>query len=345
MRSLTTLMMLASFAVAAEPKLAPLDGVERDKVPARLKPPKSAPPGTLAMLGLRDGRWDTIAARPDGKLIAAGDPAGTVVLWSLPDFKQVAKLSHERVVALAFSPSGKTLAAGDAKGGVRLWTQTGNAMLPRALLPTAHKEGPVWSLAFSPDGKTLATAGPDQVIKFWNVIPEKPTLKATVRAHEKTIYQLAFSPDGSLLASAGSSDKVAKLWDVSGEKPAEKAVLSCDGPVASVAFAPDGQALATASFDGKVRVWKLDGDKPEIDVTMEMPRKSVRLVQFSPGGDSLAALLKNENDETIAVCDRSGKKVRDLQFNHHVDAMAFVDAHHLATTDEDSVYVIRVGKP
>src|SRR5262249_5520696 len=134
------------------------------------------------------------------------------------------------------------------------------------------------------------------------------------------------------------------LWDVSGEKPTEKAVLSCDGSVASVSFAPDGRSLATASFDGKVRLWKLGGEKPALETSIDMPRKSVRLVHFSPDGQSLAALLKGENDEMIAVRDRAGNKLHDLEFNHHVEAMTFVDAHHLATTDEDSVFIIRVKK-
>src|SRR5262249_57128213 len=130
-----------------------LDGVERERLPAKLKPPMSAPPGTLAMIGLRDGRWDTIAARPDGKMIAASDPAGAILLWSLPDFKQVAKLSHQRVVAPAFSPAGKTLAAGDAKGGIRLWNVAGGGAGGRGASPDAHKGGPGWALAVSPDGR------------------------------------------------------------------------------------------------------------------------------------------------------------------------------------------------
>lgn len=343
MRSLVLLCFFVSAGGAAEP-MAPLDALEPGKVPTKLKPPKSAPPGTLAMIGLRDGRWDTIAARPDGKMLAASDPAGLILLWSLPDLKPGAKINHKQVVSLAFSPTGQTLAAGDAKGGVQLWTINGRTATAIATINGAHKGGAVWSLAFSPDGRTLATAGPDKLIKLWDLVPEQPRLKATVHAHEKTIYQLAFAPDGNVLASAGSADKVAKLWDTSGDKPVEKASLPCDGAVASVSFAPDGKALATASFDGKIRVWALDGDKPALETTIEMPRKALRVVQFAPDGQSLAALLKGENEEMIALRSRGGEKLRDLDFNHHVDSMTFIDAHHLATTDEDSVYVIRVAK-
>src|SRR5262245_53693090 len=97
MRTLLILIVFASVAVAAEPRMARRDGVERGKLPARLRPPMSAPPGTLAVIGLRDGRWDTIAARPDGKMIAASDPGGTIQFWSLPDFKPVAKVNHKQV--------------------------------------------------------------------------------------------------------------------------------------------------------------------------------------------------------------------------------------------------------
>jgi len=344
MRSIAAFLLFAFFTIAAEPKPAPLDSLQPAKVPAWVKPPESAPAGTLAMLGLRDGRWDTIAARPDGKMIAASDPAGQVFLWTLPDFKQTFKMKYNQVASLAFSPNNRLLAASDASGAVRLWTIRDTVATPRAQLTPPHKDGPVWALAFSPDSKTLATAGSDKVIKLWDVAAAQPTLKATVSAHAKTIYQLTFSPDGMLLASAGSADKVAKLWDVSGDKPKEKASLPGDGSVASVSFAADGKALATASFDGKVRVWKLDGEKPEVETTIDMPRKAVRLVQFAPDGQSLAALLKGENDDKIAIVTRSGEKLRDLDFNTHVDAMTFIDAHHLATTNEDSIYVIRLGK-
>lgn len=339
MRTVCVLLLIASVVHAAEP----LDKLDPAKVPAKLRPPDSAPPGTLAMLGLRDGRWDTIAARADGKMIAVSEPAGTIVIWSLPDFKQVAKLNHPKVVALAFAPSGKTLAAADAKGTIRLWT-IGTGATARATINAAHRDGPVWSLVFSPDGKTLATAGGDKLIRLWNVGTDQPSPRTSIKAHEKTIFGLVFSPDGELLASAGSADRVAKLWYVRPEKLVGKSVLECDGPVSSVSFAPDGKRLATASVDSKVRLWKVDGETTALETTINMPIKAVRRVQFAPDGNSIAALLKGETSDKIVITDSSGDKPHELAFNHPIDGMTFIDAHHLATTNEDSVYVIRIGK-
>ncbi len=216
---------------------SPLDSLDAAKIPARLRPAKSAPAEAMVELGLRDGRWDTLAIRPDGRRLAASDPDGTIMIWSLPELKQVAKLKHPGIVALAWSPGGKTLAATDAKGNLRLWTIS-SPVVSRALLRQIHRGGPAWSLAWSPDGKVLATAGEDRVIKLWEINSTRPRLKSTWVAHEKVVRQLAFSSDGQLLASAGSSDKVAKLWDMTAAKPKLKAELKCDAPVASVSLRP-----------------------------------------------------------------------------------------------------------
>jgi WD40 repeat protein len=321
-----------------------LDGVDRRKVPFNLRPPNDVPGETLVQLGLRDGRWDTIAARPDGTAIAVSEPEGKIVFFGLPGFKSIASLSSQKVVSLCFSLDGKTLAAGDAEGNLRLWSCNTKTPKPRATLSGAHTAGPLWSLAIAPNGKCLASAGSDGVLKLWDLTSAKPELKATIHAHDKVVRQLCFSPDGTLLASAGSSDKTAKLWEVQGDTAKEKAVLHCSGPVASVSFAPDGKSLATASFDGKVRIWDLSDDKPTVDSTMEMKPTSIRYVQFSPDGKSLAVLILDELGEHIAVRDRQGAKLHDWNFPHHIQGFTFVDAHHLATANEDSVYILRIGK-
>ena len=66
-RFVATLLQRAGDPVRAEEPVRPsaLDKLDRDKIPARLKPPKDAPRETLVELGLRDGRWDTIAAQAE----------------------------------------------------------------------------------------------------------------------------------------------------------------------------------------------------------------------------------------------------------------------------------------
>ena len=47
---------------------------------------------------------------------------------------------------------------------------------------------------------------------------------------------------------------------------------------------------------------KLDGDMPSVESTIELPRKQVRWVQFSPNGESLAMLLKGMSPGEIDSC-------------------------------------------
>src|SRR5580700_3590392 len=91
---LLCLLALCVFAAAGESAgPSPLDGVDRRKVPFNLRPPNDVPGETLVQLGLRDGRWDTIAARPDGTAIAVSEPEGKIVFFGLPGFKSIASLS------------------------------------------------------------------------------------------------------------------------------------------------------------------------------------------------------------------------------------------------------------
>ncbi len=81
-----------------------------------------------------------------------------------------------------------------------------------------------------------------------------------------------------------------------------------------------------------------------MDTTIELEPKSVRLVEFSADGKSLAALLLDERGEHIAVRNREGAKLFDWEFPHHIQGMTFADAHHLATANEDSIYILRLEK-
>jgi hypothetical protein len=82
---------------------------------------------------------------------------------------------------------------------------------------------------------------------------------------------------------------------------------------------------------------------PSVETKIEMAKKSVRLVQFAPDGKSFAVLLLDERGEHIAIRGRNGERLYDIEFNHHVQGMTFVDARHIVTANEDSVYVLRLN--
>jgi WD40 repeat protein len=73
--------------------------------------------------------WLTPRVKPGPvrRTLASGDESGTVKLWAVAPFREVASLEGRegKVYCLAFSPDGQTLAAGaetgHGKGEVFLW--------------------------------------------------------------------------------------------------------------------------------------------------------------------------------------------------------------------------------
>ena len=73
------------------------------------------------------------------------------------------------VYSLAFRPDGKQLAAGNGDATITLWDVSDpSAPVPLAQ-PLIGHTGQVLSLAFSPDGKRLASGGGDANIFLWDV--------------------------------------------------------------------------------------------------------------------------------------------------------------------------------
>ena len=154
----------------------------------------------------------SMALSPDGKRAATANWDGTVGVWNLQNFRQVAVLrGHVHgVLSAAFSPDGRllvsTAATFDPKQNVKLWDA--GSWTQRAALE-GHR-GYVHCATFSPDGKTVATAGSDQTVRLWNAADGKP-LKA-LRSHTAAVVFVRFSPDGHRLASA-SLDGTVKVWN------------------------------------------------------------------------------------------------------------------------------------
>jgi WD40 repeat protein len=109
----------------------------------------------------------SLACAPDGRLVAAGDTRGDVILWDTSGETAPHTLrGHEwTVYGLAFTPDGKSLVSGSADGTVRLWeTDTGR------LVDTFRWHSRwVTSVAVSPDGMTAASGSADGTVVVWDL--------------------------------------------------------------------------------------------------------------------------------------------------------------------------------
>ncbi len=163
------------------------------------------------------GRIWSLAASPDGSMLAVGGEAKTIQVYDLSTRQiKVTLPGHTHPVkSLDFSPDGKLLASA---GGytVRLWdTRTWKGSGKHI-----HHNPEMLCVRFSPDGKLLAVGDGESDLPHYKLLPTAIILwdVAThedvqwLRGHTNSIWALAFTPDGKTLAS-GSADQTVKFWD------------------------------------------------------------------------------------------------------------------------------------
>ena len=168
-------------------------------------------PSQILLEGL--GAMTTLAASPDGALLAIGRDDGAVQLWRLQ--KEAApRLDWTRtehaapVKSLAFSPNGAMLVSHSADGGVCLWAAQTSFQLPLALRARQSGVAP----AFSMDNRLLAVAGENGGVAIFSVAME--TLLCSLPTLGE-IRHLACAPDTEgreLLLVAGGREIA--LWEL-----------------------------------------------------------------------------------------------------------------------------------
>ncbi len=229
----------------------------------------------------------SVAFSPKGKLLAAGDEAGDVVLWDTVTGKRLATVTDpERAFAesVAFSPDGKLFAAGDDFGDVVLWDTATDSRLATLAVPEefgALSVG-VSSVAFSPNGKILAAGDSAGDVVLWNVATHK---RLGEIADGSYIYGVAFSPNGQTVATGDGAGNVAQ-WSTATH--AELGQPSSNGsPVYGIAFSPTGDALASGDEAGDIVLW--DTTSPTEVRPPLVDGSPVHSVAFSPDGKTIAS--------------------------------------------------------
>ncbi len=213
------------------------------------------------VIGRGHSRW-SVAASPDGKLLASTLISRHVALWDAHTLEHFRTLEASgAAMSLAFSPDSRRLACGYGDGQVFIWDVEGGGSQPLVLDPPLDDQ--VLSLVFSPNGELLATGARErtsrdanmlwlwdartgrQIREFRGELPRS--------GHTAGVFSVAFSPDGARLIS-GSGDRSVRLWDVATGRELAPLRDQHVADVRCVAYSPDGNQIADASSDGTVNV-------------------------------------------------------------------------------------------
>ncbi|KAK5661657.1 hypothetical protein OQA88_9757 [Cercophora sp. LCS_1] len=123
----------------------------------------------IAKLTSSTAKVAALAFSPDGKLLAAGNSSGKIVVYGVGSWDVVTdrwSAHTARVLSIAWNPAGTHAASGALDTNVHVWSLTKPGS--RVKGPNAHKDG-VYGVAWVEDGQRIASTGGDAAIKIWEV--------------------------------------------------------------------------------------------------------------------------------------------------------------------------------
>jgi WD40 repeat protein len=290
---------------------------------------------------------------PDGTQVLTGTRGlfeGEAQLWDVASGqrKGAPLLSALEIFAVAFSPDGTQAAIGGQDRAVRLWDLRGSQPMPLGS-PMRHAMD-INSVAFSPDGRALLTGSDDGTARLWQLSTGlAPALSC---GHLGPVLAAAYNPNpkrplfctGAAHVSLTRNGLVglsgqARLWDLETGESVDQ--LAHPMPVSALAWHPNGQLLLTGCWDGRVRLWEVQRERPGEQIAVFDPGPEddwVQALAFSPDGKRFAAAWRNGWVQMVELGDAGNRKLWKRQLHEkRLYALAFSpDGQRIATGSLDT---------
>lgn len=243
----------------------------------------------------------SVAASPDGSLLASAGRDNSVRLWPT------------RLTNSAIADPSRTSAA-----AILRWTD-GTMLtqfnLTQALRTTELQDAPLMNcVAFAPDGDTIAVGGDGGRLGLVTVSTRE--LRQITTDHSHSIYQVNFSSDSKRLA-VGGPEGAGALWDVAGST--KLAPLAADMVATDVvSYVPGGELLITGSRSGQISL--RDGKTGVVQTKLESGCEAVTSLDVSPNGKLCVA---GHADSWISLWDPTQATLL-LKWKAHVQTLTAV---------------------
>ncbi len=273
-----------------------------------------------ATLTTRSNSVMSLAASPDGRLLAVAELGGPVSLWEVANRQPLATLTKTTSSkALAFSSNNSFLAYEDAPTNappvICIWDIALQRIVQRFRL-----DSPNCGLAFANNGRTLAIAegSPTDRLSVWDVADGTNTWSSPASFIDLGPHSppLLIAPDATFIIYGGGGKKpTVRIIDL----PSGKVRWERDTAgeyVSALALSPDGKTLAsgTAFTPGPIQLWDTLSGR-ELG-RMEGHRAWISMLVFLPDGKTLVSASA---DQTIRLWNVESQKQANVLHGHRLE--------------------------